>query len=230
MNELAFQARVFILSGALFSVAVTSTLAAESDPAAATNTTPKAAVAATPDSASTPTADTVQAKLPSSVADVVKLSRAKVSEDVVLSFVQNAGTSYSLSADDIVQMRKEGVSDRVISAMLEQHMRAAPIAQQTTAPAPVDTSSEASTAAPASESAPASAQPSAVEAPLTPSGSSTYVEPYPAASAPYYGYYGPYYPYYYGGPVVAFGFGYGGCYYGHGHGIHGVGGIHGGHR
>ena len=52
-------------------------------------------------------------------------------------------------------------------------------------------------------------------------------------SEPYgWGYYAPayYYPYYYGGPVIAFGFGYGGCYYGHGHGIHCVGGIHGGHR
>jgi len=214
------------VSGALLFVAVSSTLSAEHDATtAATNRPTKATVAATPASAApAQTTEATQTKLPSSVADVMKLSRAKVSEDVVLSFVQNAGTAYSLSADDIVQMRKEGVSDRVISAMLDQHTKAVQTAQQSgaQAPAPVETS-EASTAAPASEAEPAAAQPSAVEAPLTPSGSSADIAPYPAAPAPYY------YPYYYGGPVIAFGFGYGGCYYG-GHGIHGVGGIHGGHH
>src|SRR5262249_26946145 len=146
-------------------------------------------------------------------------------------YVQNSGTAYSLSADDIVQMRKEGVSDRVINAMLDQHMKAVETAQRTTAPAPANEEFSATSApAPSGETGSTPEKPAVVEAPLTPSGSSVTVIQYPAATSAYYGYYGPYYyPYYYGGPIVSFGFGYGGCYYG-GHGIHGVGGIHGGHR
>jgi hypothetical protein len=230
MNKLVFQAGVLILSGACCFVAATSILAAESDSVSATNTPAKAAVTATQDSAASPqTTESAQSKLPSNVADVVKLSSAKVSEDVILSYVQNSGSDSALSADDIVQMRKEGVSDRVINAMLDKHSRAMEIVQREAAQAPAAEDSSANSAPPpVVEAASASERPAVVEAPLTPSGSSTYGGPYPAASGAYYGYSGPYYPYYYGGPVVAFGFGYGGCYYGHG--IRGVGGIHGGHR
>ena len=235
MKNLVSGARGFVVAGALLSIPVATALSAEPDAAAATNAPPKAAVAAAADSAVTVHATTtVQAKLPSGVADVVKLSRAKVSEDVVLSYVQNSGTTYSLGADDIVQMRKEGVSDRVINAMLDQHSKAMEIAQRAAAQATTSAEFSASSASvPAAEAVPTSAQQPVVEAPLTPSGSSVYVIPYPAATAAYYGYYSPYYyPCYYGGPVVSFGFGYGGCgYYGRGYyGGHGIYGYRGGHH
>ena len=230
MKNLISQARVLRIAGALLSIPIASSFSAEPSSAVPENTPSKAAVAAAQDSAApSPAIDSAQAKLPDGVADVLKLSRAKVSEEVVLSYVQNSGTAYSLSADDIVRMRNEGVSDRVISAMLDQHKKAMETVQ--TAAAPVSLSADVSgnsAAAPASEPAPSSVQPPAVEAPLTPPASSVYVIPDSAATAAYYGYYG---PYYYGGPVVSFGFGFGGCgYYGHGyygHGIHGSG--HSGH-
>src|ERR1051326_6776883 len=119
MKNLVSGASSLVVVGALLCAAAADSLAAEPDSAAVTNAPAKAAVTATRDSsASAAATDAIQAKLPSGVADVVKLSRAKVSENVVLSFVQNSGQAYSLSADDIVHMRKEGVSDPVINAML----------------------------------------------------------------------------------------------------------------
>jgi len=169
--------------------------------------------------ATAPAAEPVAAKLPYGTSEVVKLSRAQVSDDVVLSYVQNSGIAYSLSPDDIVRLRHEGVSDRVINAMLDQHKRAVEVAQRAGGPAPVyrDNAPEAGPGTVASETAPATAQPPVVEAPLTPSGSSVYVIPYQPTTYgvyPYYpySYYG---PYYYGGPVVSFRFGFGG--HGHGH-------------
>src|SRR3954463_13055858 len=56
--------------------------------------------------------------LPYGVDDVLKLTHAKVGEDVVVAFVQNSGIGYSLRANDIVYLRDQGVSDHVISVML----------------------------------------------------------------------------------------------------------------
>ena len=64
--------------------------------------------------------DSATVKLPYGVEDVLKLSRAQVSEDVTLNFIHNSGTIYNLAPKDIVYLRNEGVSDRVISAMLNQ--------------------------------------------------------------------------------------------------------------
>jgi len=179
------------------------------------------------------------ARLPYAMAEVIKLARAQVSDDVILSFVQNSRSTLSLSSDDIVRLRNEGVSDRVINAMLDKNARVVVGAPVNTGPAPVY--ADNSNPNPVDNQAPE--QP--VEAPLTPSGSSTYVIPYPPATAAYYGYYSPYYypyyggPYYYGGPIVSFGFGFGGHGFRGGHGgFHGGGfhggshggGFHGGHR
>ena len=71
--------------------------------------------------ASTPAAaDSAPVKLPYGVEDVLKLSRAQVSEDVTLNFIHNSGTIYNLSPNDIVYLRNQGVSDRVINTMLDQ--------------------------------------------------------------------------------------------------------------
>jgi hypothetical protein len=174
-------------------------------------------------------------KLPHAAAEVVKLTKAQVSEEVVISYVQNSSSTTRLTPDDIVRLRNEGVSDRVIYAMMDKNNKAIAVASasaNTTPQAPVYQD-----VAPPEAQAPAPQQPAT--APLTPSASSTYVIPYPAATTAYYGSYAPYYypypPYYgyYGGPVFSFRFGYGGGYH-HGHGGHyygGHGGIHAhGHR
>ena len=176
---------------------------------------------------------TAPSKLPYAATEVLKLTRAQVSEDVIVSYVHNSTPTTSLSSDDIVLLKNAGVTDRVISAMMDKNSKAIERLPSNAAPAPVyaeaNVGDEAPTAGPQ--------QPAT--APLTPagSGSSTYVIPYPAVTSAYYGYYSPYYsPYYYGygGPIFSFGFGYGGGYYHHGGyhgGYHGGGGIHAhGHR
>ena len=185
--------------------------------------------------------DSAPVKLPYGAEDILKLSRAQVGEDVTLNFIHNSGTIYNLAPKDIVYLHNEGVSDRVISAMLDQRKNvAAGIAAQTappsvpaTSPAPVYQDPNAAAAAQASaqyaqtyaQPAPVYVQPQPTYAPA----SSVYVMPYSSPDYPYY--YGGYpyyyggYPYYYG-PSVAFGFGFGGGGY-RGGGYHG-GGYRGG--
>src|SRR5258708_6028666 len=74
--------------------------------------------------------------LPYGVADVVKLTRAQVSDDIIVSYLQNASTVYSLEPKDIVYLKEQGVSDRVLSAMMEQRQRVAATASVQTSQTP----------------------------------------------------------------------------------------------
>jgi hypothetical protein len=212
----------------------------------ATAQTPAPATTTTP-----PPSPTVSAPvtLPYGVEDVLKLSRAQVSEDVMLTFIHNSGTIYNLAPKDIVYLHNEGVSDRVITAMLDQRKNVpAEMAARTappSAPAPVYPDANAAAAAQAAahqaaaQNAAASALPAPAYLPPEPTyapASTVYDIPY--ASPDYYPYYYGGYPYYYGGypyyygPSVAFGFGFGyGGRFGYGGyrggGFHG-GGFHGG--
>jgi hypothetical protein len=67
-----------------------------------------------------------KAKLPYGADDVVRLSAARVNEEVILNYIQTSGTIYNLTPQDIVRLRDEGVSDRVINAMIDQR-RVVPI-------------------------------------------------------------------------------------------------------
>jgi hypothetical protein len=179
--------------------------------------------------------------LPYGVDDVLKLSHAQVSEDIIVNYIQNSGIAYNLQPKELVYLKEQGVSDRVVNAMLDERKRviaeaaAAAQAAPLPAPAPAQTSDTISTAsyAPTYTQAPTEVQP----APST-----VYVIPsQPAYSyypTPYYGYYGGYYggPYYYG-PSIAVGFAFGShsCWNGghgswHGSSWHGGGGSHGGHH
>jgi hypothetical protein len=182
-------------------------------------------------------------KLPYGVEDVLKLSRAQVGENVILNFVQSSGTIYNLEPKDIVYLRDQGVSDKVINAMLDQRKRVE-VAAQTAGPAPVVTQNPSPSQSPPPDSAAGptaqvSSDPNVVaEAPLTPPASSVYVIPYSGAYSYYapYGYYYPYYGWY--GPSFSLGFRFGGhgywggrgYYGGHGFGGHAYGGhVYGGH-
>src|SRR4051794_3607641 len=57
-------------------------------------------------------------KLPYGVEDVVKLTKAQVGEEIILSYVQNSGTVYNLTPHEIVYLRDQGVSNPVINAMV----------------------------------------------------------------------------------------------------------------
>ena len=199
------------------------------------------ATAQTPASSTTTTTtaaptDAAPAKLPYGVDDVLKLSRAQVSEDVTLNFIRNSGTIYNLAPKDIVYLRNEGVSDHVISTMLDQRKNV-PAAPQ--APVYPDANPAAAAQAPAqyaptyAQPAPTYVQPDTAYAPP----STVYTIPY---STPAYPYYNGDYPYYYGGyPYycgpsigIGLGFGYGGYGYGgfRGGGFHGGGYRGGGYR
>jgi hypothetical protein len=167
------------------------------------------------------------------VPEVLKLSQAKIGEDTIISYVQNSGTSYGgMRADEIVYLREQGVSDRVVTTMLNQRKQLTEAAAQTTTqPATV----APATTATASADANTAQYPKAYVQP-----SVTYVQPAPVSTvyvvpdSPRYvdygyypsGYYGYGYPY----PAVSFSFGYGGYYGGgyHGGGYHGGGGHGGG--
>jgi hypothetical protein len=223
---------LFASLGAASLVALSATAQTQA-PSTTTTATPVPAVSA-------------PATLPYGAGDILKLSRAQVGEEVTLNFIRNSGTIYNLAPNDIVYLHNEGVSDRVISAMLDQRRNVpADMAAQTaassapaSAPAPVYQDPNAAAAAQASaqyyaQPAPAYAQPEATYAPA----STVYTVPY--SSPDYYPYYYGGYPYYYGGypyyygPSIGIGFGFGGGrYYGGGYrggGFHGGGFGGGGH-
>lgn len=139
------------------------------------------------------------------VADVLKLSQAQVGEDAIVAFIQNS-TGASLSASEIINPRSQGISDRVVIALLNQQPKVA------VAPAPAVTSPSVPVAAPAPSSTPITA--SEAVAPYTTTthyvdlGSYSY---YPYSYYPYYGSY-PYYGYYY--PSTSFWLGLGFGYWG----------------
>ena len=183
---------------------------------------------ATPSTGATSTASAAtskDAKLPYGVEDILKMSRAQVSDDVIATYIQNTGTIYNLGPNDIVYLKDQGVSDRIVNTMLDQRRIANEVAAQAQ-----QQQAAAQTPAPAAENnapvtTPAYSDSQAAAPAVTqPAASTLYVIPYPTPSYPYYGrptytYYSSYsypaycsYPYSYGSycygrPVVGFRFG-----------------------
>lgn len=62
---------------------------------------------------------------------IIELAKAGASDSVVIKTVQNSGKVYSLAAGDVVRLKKAGVSDPVLEAMLDTASRTKP----TSAPA-----------------------------------------------------------------------------------------------
>ena len=151
------------------------------------------------------------------VPQILQLAQAKVSDDTIIAYIRNSGNSYGLDADQIIYLRQQGISDKVLTVMLTQPRPASAPAPTTPPP---DNSYQAQ--APAS-SAPAPATTYVQSAPST-----VYVVP---NSQPYY--YNNYYysqPYYYPYsyfPSVALSFAFGGGYHnGYYGGYHGGGGYY----
>jgi hypothetical protein len=70
------------------------------------------------------------ANLSPGLQEVVKLTQAHMGDDVITAYVKNSGQSYYLSADDILYLNSQGVSQGVITALL-QSKGAAPAAPTT---------------------------------------------------------------------------------------------------
>jgi hypothetical protein len=167
-------------------------------------------------SSSTSTTAATTPQLSYGVSQVVQLAHANVGEDVIVNYVQNSGNAYGLDANQILYLKQQGVSDRVINTMLNQPkpaVAATTVAMPTTpAPQPMPSSANTSTA----ETSTATVAPAV-----------TYVQTAPPTCYYCQPYYYPAYAWY---PPVTFSFGWGGWYGGGWHsGWHG--GWHGGwHR
>ena len=227
MKTSNFSIVVLLAFGFVACAAVCPSFAADTNSAATpAPSQPAVAADAQADSAST------SVKLPYGVDDVLKLSRAQISEDIILNYVQNSGTAYNLAPQDIVYLHNQGVSDRVVNAMLDQRKRVTEAAAAAIAAQPAPSAAPVEVPAPAptyTDAANGYTEPAPDYSQSAPAGSSVYVIPYPAASTAYYGYYaGPYYGGYYG-PVVSFGYRYGGCWGRYGGRVY-YGGRHYGHH
>jgi hypothetical protein len=139
-------------------------------------------------------------------AQIVQLAQAKISEGTIIAYIKNSGNSYPLDANQIIYLRQQGISDAVITTMLNQPRPGVAVATPTT-PAPQ----------PAASTAYSGQVSTATVAPTV-----TYVQTVPDTTYYYQPYYQPYYyPAYAWYPPVSFSFGWG---WGGGHG----GGWHGG--
>jgi hypothetical protein len=75
---------------------------------------------------------------------VAKMVKAGLGEGLIISMIQNQPGKYSLSSDDMVKLKQQGVSDKVLAAMLGKGSAGAPAA-----PAPLPTPAAPAPAAPA---------------------------------------------------------------------------------
>ncbi len=83
----------------------------------------------------------VQPQLSYGVSQIVQLAQAKVGDDTIIAYIKNSGNSYGLTVDQIIYLRHQGISDAVITTMLNQPKPAVAVATPTTpAPQPVASS------------------------------------------------------------------------------------------
>lgn len=76
------------------------------------------------------------------VDDIIKLSKAGLSDDTIIQKIRSNGQAFDLSTDQMLQIKSEGVSDRVIQAMLN------PTAPPPAAAAPAPAATTAAAAKP----------------------------------------------------------------------------------
>jgi len=104
-------------------------------------------------------AQTTPANLSPGVQEVVKLSQAHMSDDVILSYIRNSGVSYNLSADDILYLNSQGVSQPVLSALLKARADGATPSPAPPASVPPPNFAQPATPAPAVTPAPSAPLP-----------------------------------------------------------------------
>lgn len=112
-------------------------------------------------------AQTAPADLSPDLQQVVRLSQQHLSDDVVINYIRNSGKTYHLSADDIIYLNRQGVSQTVIG-VLQTGASASPATSAPSAPPP-----------PSDSSAPV--PPALDTAPAAPSATPAFAPPPPAA-------------------------------------------------
>ena len=88
------------------------------------------------------------ARADTTASQLVDLSRAGLSDDILVELIESDGSTFQLTAADVLALHREGLSDKVIVAMARTAKKAKPV--------------EAPAAAPAPASAPAPAPPTVV--------------------------------------------------------------------
>jgi hypothetical protein len=73
---------------------------------------------------------------PLSVEDIVKLSKEGISEDVLVAKIKKNGKAFDLSADELVELKKLGVTDSVIKVLLDPSQPYVPPPRPEPPPAP----------------------------------------------------------------------------------------------
>ena len=110
-----------------------------------------------------------------------------MSDEAITAFISNSGRTYHLSVSEILYLREQGVSDLVVTAMLNSRQNAAAAVAQV-APQPGPTG-------PTADWVNSSPQPAPVATQFAPAyvaaAAPVYAQPSPvyAYPAPYYGYY-----------------------------------------
>ncbi|MGA9450028.1 MAG: DUF3300 domain-containing protein [Verrucomicrobiia bacterium] len=66
------------------------------------------------------TATTAAPQLPYGVSQIVKLAQGNVSDDTIVAYIKSTGNSYNLNTAQILYLRQQGVSDAVITTLLNQ--------------------------------------------------------------------------------------------------------------
>ena len=97
--------------------------------------------------------------LPAGVQDVIKLKQAGLSDDLILSQIRNSGTTYNLTADQIVDLKTQGISETVIKAL---------ISGSDSSPAPAATPEPPPTTPPPAPTPEPTPAPAVATPPLTP--------------------------------------------------------------
>lgn len=185
-----------------------------------------ASVAAQTDATASAPAPTF--KVPSKLDEIAQLSKAGISDNVILTYIKDSPTAYNLNAQDIIKLRDNGVSPEVTAALIQRGTEVRQAAQE--AAKESQTQSTEIAAAPSYQNQPVVAQPAPAVTYVT---APVVVQPASSVSVHYFGTpsyrYAPtyYYPRYgstvsyatfgssYGyGPRASFSVGFGGGYYG----------------
>jgi hypothetical protein len=173
------------------------------------------------DNQATASKDAQHLKIPSPLEEITQLSKSGVGDPVVLTYIKNSDRSYNLNAQDIINLRNQGVSAEVTSALIRRGAevrQAAAEAYQQQQQQQTETATAA--AAPTYQTAPAET------VVVTPAPVVYYTRPASTVSVTYFGsprysYYSSCYPsyryygsgsYYNYAPRVSFGIGFGGGY------------------
>jgi hypothetical protein len=70
------------------------------------------------------------------IQDLIKLKAAGLSDEILIALIEADGTVFHLKADDVIAIRKDGLSEKVIMAMLSTAIKRPPVIP---APAPATT-------------------------------------------------------------------------------------------